>query len=485
MKPTPRPNILLITTDQQRHDTIHAAGNPHIRTPHLNWLLETGLHFQRCYSDAPICVAARATMITGQQYRHLRPIHCGDWGEPTAPDPTRTVPGLLTQAGYQTKAIGKLHYHPARCAYGFEHTEILADYYRAMSRHPHRGVPMDHGLGQNEMEPGIATVPESQSLTRWLVDRSIDFLETRDTTRPFFLNLGFSKPHPPWDPCESYWQMYAHADVPAPVYGDWSRDAAKIPPGFMMPTWVLNGCDQFSAELLREARRAYYACITQIDYNLGYLFGRLRELNLLESTFILFTADHGEMLGDHHMGAKSIFLEGSAHIPLLVRPPTGWDVGVAPATRCDSLVCLADLLPTCLGMAGVTPPADLPLDGSDLLAVARGETKRDRLIGAYRENVMLLENDWKYTFTSLGGGELLFNLAIDPSEQHNLVGVGAAADTHRRLRTALAAELGRSQYPCVSNADLVALQPAPTRREHRAKAWPGFHTRHETNDVLH
>lgn len=179
---------------------------------------------------------------------------------------------------------------------------------------------MDHGVGQNEMEPALSTVDESHSLTRWTVERAVDFLETRDETRPFFLHVGFAKPHPPLDPCRSYWQMYRDAEVPEPRYGDWSKQPAKIPAGFMGPTSSLNGCDRFSPALLRDVRRAYYACLTQIDYNLGCVFARMRELGLLDNTLIIFSSDHGEMLGDHHMGAKTVFLEGSAHVPLLVRP---------------------------------------------------------------------------------------------------------------------------------------------------------------------
>ncbi len=285
-----RPNLILITTDQQRFDTIARAGNPSILTPHLNWIADTGVLCRRAYTDAPICCAARATMITGLHHRNMGPY--ANWGQPTAKDPAQTLPGILTRHGYQTRSVGKVHYNPARCNYGFEHMEILEDYYRFVRQFPERGIPMDHGVGQNEMEPVISTVDESWSLTRWTVNRAIDFLETRDTTRPFFLNVGFSKPHPPYDPCLNYWQLYQNIDLPKPVLGDWSQDVSHIPTGFLNPTWLLNGVDRLGEQVIQQIRRAYYACITQIDYNLGYLFSRLRELNLLDKTLLVFSADH-------------------------------------------------------------------------------------------------------------------------------------------------------------------------------------------------
>ena len=469
-----RPNLLLITTDQQRADALGAAGNSCIRTPHLDWLCDTGLRFRRAYSESPVCVPARATMLTGHHYLNMPAGH-GWFGQPTCPPGTPTLPGLLTAAGYQTRSIGKLHHHPPRAHHGYEHIEILEDYYRAMARHPSRPSPLGHGLGQNEMQPTISPVDEALSLTRWTVDRAVDFLETRDPTRPFFLHVGFSKPHPPLDPCLPYWLLYQNAAVPSPVYGDWSADPAQIPPAFMEPTWLLNGADRFTPELITEIRRAYYALVTQIDYNLGLLFSRLRELGRLKDTLIVFTSDHGEMLGDHHMGAKTTFLEASARVPLIVRPPDG---GEHPrGTTSDRLACLADLLPTFLAAAGLPTPA---CDGLDLLAQARGEAHaRPRILGHCGEFYAVIEERYKY-LAHVRGGELLFDLAEDPLEQRELIRGGAHEPIRARMADLLRAELASRGLPLPGT-----LSP-PSRAEVRARAWPGFHhPDHTSDDVLH
>ncbi len=482
------PNILIITTDQQRFDTIQAAGNPHIRTPHLNWLLETGIHFTRCYSDSPVCVPARATLLTGKHYVNMEKGY-GFFGELTTPRPDATLPAIMTRHGYQTKSIGKLHYLPERCNYGWEDTEILEDYYRTMAKNPQLGIPMDHGLGQNEMQPAISTVSESNSLTHWMVDQSIDFLETRDSTRPFLLHLGFSKPHPPFDPCLNYWTMYANAPVPDPIYGDWSKNPEKIPVDLMEPTHWLNGVDQFSPELIQDCRRAYYALITQIDYNLGLLFARLREMKLLDSTLILFTSDHGEMLGDHHMGAKTTFLEGSAHVPMIVRPPSAnFDSRYQnlAGTRSNALVCLADIMTTCLESSHCPPPKEITLDGIDLIQAAQGKTQRNRLFGRCASFHCVIEGNYKYIYNHKLGSELLFNLSKDPREEKNLIKVKAEQKIRNRLRNALIERLTQDEHPAVKNGRLQTTRTPWDRNQIRKEGWPGYHHRaHTPSDLLH
>ena len=150
-----KPNILLITTDQQRFDTLAALGNAHIYTPHLDWLCDEGIAFTRAYTDCPICMPARATLMTGRHGYSL-----GLTGNDTAVLPLAvnpTLPGLLTQAGYQTRAQGKMHFHPMRSNYGFEHMELPMDYYRECGRHPAEGLPKEHGVGENETTPVIST----------------------------------------------------------------------------------------------------------------------------------------------------------------------------------------------------------------------------------------------------------------------------------------------------------------------------------------
>lgn len=472
------PNLILITTDQQRFDTIRYGGASHMLTPHLDWLMETGIHYRRGYTESPVCVSSRASMLTGQHFHRMQ--GCGWWNQPTTHRPTETLPALLTQAGYQTHGYGKFHYHPPRCNYGWEHMEPLEIYYREMAERGRSARPMDHGLGQNEMEPAIGTVHENDSLTRWTIDRGIRFLETRDEGRPFCLYLGFSKPHPPFDPPLNYWSLYEDAKLPDPIYGDWSANAHDIPGGLMRPTWALNGCDNWTVNSIRRARRAYYALITQVDYQLGLLLARLRELGQLDNTHIMFTSDHGEMLGDHHMGGKCLPLEASAHVPYIIRPTN--DFASLRGTHSDQLACMADILPTFAHLAGIEVPEST--DGIALLDESAAE--RERLFFLVGDIAGVLEGNHKYIWSAEGGGELLFDLKDDPHEQRNLIGLARYAGTHAQLKQNLAQEMETSGHSFASNGQLNSTSKAPTREQARVDAWPGFHSIAGTReDLLH
>ncbi|MDP7399197.1 MAG: sulfatase-like hydrolase/transferase [Lentisphaeria bacterium] len=469
-----KPNIVLITTDQQRFDTIAALGNDTIFTPHLDWLTQQGVAFTRAYSDCPLCAPARQTIMTGQHASTHGMLD--NWG--VTPNGCPTLPGILTAAGYQTRAIGKMHFNPPRGHHGFEHMEITQDYFRYMARHfPHQR-PIDHGIGGNEMAPALDTVPVSQTHTHWVVDRAMNFLETRDNTRPFLLNIGFFDPHPPFDPHKDFWDLYDGIEMPEPVYGDWSQSLEDVPQGYMEPTYWLNSVHRFSRKQLAASCRAYYASITQIDYKLGLLFGRLAELGLMENTWIIFVSDHGEMMGDHHMGAKVVFFEGSAHIPLLIRPPadTAEQYLKLRGSQCAGLANLADIMPTCLSLAGAAPPGNVKLDGLNLLDMAEGKVSRPHLVGVGKFH-MVHDGRYKYNFAGAGGSELLFDLENDPLEQKNLAREPGEEDTLNRLRRILYTQLEQQGHPAARDGQLICVEEPRSEAEVRAHgAYPAFET---------
>jgi arylsulfatase A-like enzyme len=446
-----------------------------MRTPHLDWLCDQGIRFTRAYTDCPVCVPSRYSIMTGR-HAFRQQTDFNPWN-PSGFDRTRTLPTLLGAAGYQTRAVGKMHFVPERDHLGFQHMEILPDYYREAAR---RGLhPMDTGLGQNEMAPAISTVHENDSLTRWIAQRSVDFLDSRDTSRPFFMWTSFAKPHPPFDPPLNYWNLYRDAAVPEPLRGDWSRNATDVPVGARRSSWALNSVDRFPPEVIRDMRRAYYALITHVDYTLGHLFARLRETGVLDTTTIIFTADHGDMLGDHHLGAKSVLLEGSAHVPLIIRPAPAFNKENLAGTTCGALACLTDLLPTFLGAAGI--PAPTGIDGRDLLAGVRANTTRDLLISEYGELLAADDGRHRYHWFGEGGDELLFDLHADPTEQRDLIRAGTHRDVLAKLRAAVRDHLVATGNPLAVNG---AMAPRP-RRDLRRGEWAGFHSLFPANEVCH
>ncbi|MYJ77097.1 MAG: sulfatase-like hydrolase/transferase, partial [Caldilineaceae bacterium SB0670_bin_27] len=404
------------------------------------------------------------------------------------PDARNTLPTCMSNLGYQTAAIGKMHFTPQRARHGFQEMILPEDYYRHMARRGYDVQPMHHGLGQNELYPGMATVPEALTLTSWTAEQCVEYIrERRDPTLPFFLWCSFSKPHPPIDPPEPYYSMYRDCDIPTPVFGDWS-EGEDVPYAFRLMR-EKQSFDLVPPEVIREARAAYYGVITQIDYNMGRVFAALQDMGIFDDTLIIYTSDHGEYLGDHCAGGKGFFHEPSAHVPFALRMPQGWD-NRQHGTRNRSLVTLADILPTAVTAAGGAPPSDV--DGLDLVALARGEIEprthlESALGGPDRPgNYAITDGRWKYIWFPVGGSEQLFDLENDPQELHNISSAEVASPHLERLRTELIARHQARGSSAVEEGNWVTLPvPAETEADRRNTSWPGYHTEFYHIDVRH
>lgn len=417
-----RPNILFIMTDQQRGDWLRVAGDPLIQTPHLDQLADEGVRFSRAYSECPVCIPARYVLMTG-----LHPETIGLRANRNVPMPiTETLPYMLGRAGYQTQAVGKLHFTPQRACYGFDNTIVCEagrlrggdDYHRWLAGTPYAGQERMHGLGNNMVQARRSVVPESHHVTTWTVSQSLDYLDRRDPTRPFFLFTSFTKPHSPYDPPAPYDVLYHPDDVPNPP----AMDADALPPSLRgLPATY--GWDRLSPAEIRRIRAHYMGEITHIDAQVGRLLGGLARRGLLENTLVVFASDHGDMMGDRGLFFKTTFYEGSAHVPYIVSPPRTWgDRAVGRVV--DVPVGLADLLPTLLEAAGVEDVR--PRDGRSLLRFARGERPFDARIlhSVYGQDPnlvrhMLTDGTSKYTWHRWGGYEELYAIEEDPEERHN------------------------------------------------------------------
>lgn len=476
-----RDNILLITTDQQRFDTINAWGNQSIFTPHLNYMAAMGISYRNCYASCPICVPSRTTIMTGKQ-GYESGVTSNATHETFMQACTKdrsTLPAILTDAGYQTCAKGKMHFQPARAHYGFEQMRLPLDYMRRNDSLEGKIRPKAHGIGECEMEPAISTVDTKDSITTWIADETIDFLETRDTTRPFFLWTSFTKPHPPFDPCRDFWELYDGIPLPPPVTGDWSANLNDTPQGFLAGAYENTNMHLLGPEQKQAVRRAYYACITQVDYSLGRIFGALRENNLFENTWIIFTSDHGEMLGDHHMSQKNLFFEGSAHVPLIIMPPLGRNLSHNISVQ--TLTDLADIYPTILSMAGITPsPA---LSGINLL----DPIPLDRTFygNSLNRNFCIMEKNYKLVYSATGNHTLLFDIKKDPMEQHNLISNPDLSDIRKRLVQRLLSHTARYTPEALNDKGQFLTYDAPGFPGDMPGRWFGFHYKDYSVDTFH
>ena len=450
-----RPNILLITTDQQRGDGLSLAGHPVLETPHMDFLGQSGTFFRRGYSECPICVPARRTLMSGQSpaTHGVLTNHSQAW------DPAHTLAGDLRGAGYQTYMVGKLHLHPSRKRFGFDHL-VLANSPRGRDNDyvdwlagfgalaPVDRWSMAHGATPNGYIGRPFHLDESLTHTFWCASEAIAFLSKRDRTVPFFLNVSFYDPHPPQVPPAFCFERYDRMQLPPPVVGDWAPDVPGPTHGEDPEAVKGTALVHLDDRQIHRWRAAYYGAITYVDYQVGRLVQYMRESGLLDETFILFTSDHGEMLRDHHMIGKTRALEGSAHVPFLCRPPKGW--GYPSRQVVDAPVGLQDAMPTLLDAAGLPVPDSCT--GRSVLPLMRGESPsaaawRDVLHGEHSGRYpqhggmhYLTDGHSKYVWYSQTGDELLFDLDEDPQERHNLTASGAAgrlATWRRRLVEAL------------------------------------------------
>ncbi|HIT74832.1 MAG TPA: arylsulfatase [Candidatus Avipropionibacterium avicola] len=430
---TERANIILITTDQQRGDCLGVDGHPVVQTPNMDWLARSGVRFRRAYSECPSCVPGRRTLMTGQA-----PARQGMVGMTKAAwDPKHTLAGEFSRAGYQTEMIGKLAFSPYRKRYGFDHME-LAD-----STHEFRngGKPANDYLtwlaarGEFDgVEPGVAHgvspngwvgrpshLPEHLSHSYWLTNTALDFLDRRDPEAPFFLNLSYIDPHPPMTPPAFYYERYMAMDLPKPVVGDWAPRFDEPERGLDINQWRIRIDDA----PMKQARAGYYGLINHVDNQLGRLIGQLRKQQLLKDTLILFTSDHGEMLGDHNMWRKTFPYEASARIPFFIKPAEGMDL---PGEVVSSApVGLQDVMPTLLEAAGLPIPETCT--GRSVLPLAHGDSDgwREYIHGEHAGQYdyddgmhYLTDGHQKYVWYSQTGREHLFDLDTDPDELHDL-----------------------------------------------------------------
>lgn len=440
-----RPNILLLFTDMQRADTIHALGNPVIKTPNLDRLVEEGTSFTSCYTPSPVCVSARCCMHYGMYPQRTGLYRNGRMMD----DNGASFQELLGNAGYRTQAIGKCHFTPERAALrGFQtrltQEEIIPDVadddYRLFLEGNELDSMEPHGTrGEMYYIPQVSHLPASAHPTQWIGDRSLEFIQEASTEdEPWLLFSSFIHPHPPFAPPKPWHKLYRAPLMPLP----------KVPQDSeALHTWINKVQNRYKyrdqgidTNLIRLIKAYYYATISFVDYQVGRLLASLEENKQLENTLILFTSDHGEYLGDYDCFGKRSMHDAASRVPMLVRYPGRFDDG----DICTEPVSLVDVLPT-LTAAAEVDTGGLELDGLDLAATARGDTDR---LGVYsqfdcgdRGIYMVVEEDWKYFYSAADDAEFLFDRVTDPEETRNKAGLTFCQDAKAEIKESLLAFL--------------------------------------------
>ena len=454
-----RPNILLLFVDQMRFDAMGCAGNGVLRTPALDRLASEGMHFTHAVTPTPVCVAARQSLITG----HFSGVHGRYANNVVLPEPLLpTLPQLLGSAGYVTHAIGKMHFHPPRRHYGFQRMELMEEipsyreedeYLLYLKREGYGHIRQVHGV-RNLLyhQPQVSVIPEAHHGSTWVADRTVEFLRQQaryyapggGEGRPFFCWSSWIAPHLPWNAPEPFASLYPPEAVDPPYAWDQARET--LPPSLRQNKATAD-LEFASPDHLRRIKGLYYGNVSLIDKGIGRILETLDTLGLAEDTIVVFSSDHGEMMGDHGLMQKSKPYDAAARVPFLLRFPGR----VQPGRRSAERVSLTDVLPTFLDAAGVAYPAELGLPqppGASLLGRPGGGLAVPREAFVIAEGAgarrwwSILRGPWKYSYYAQGGWEELFHLGDDPREARNLLLDGKpVAPEARREGDALRAQI--------------------------------------------
>ena len=429
-----KPNILLICSDQHTPGVTGCYGNPHVHTPHLDTLAREGVTFDSAYCASPVCVASRLSMLTG---RH--PHRIGVWGlADTIPSTAPTWPVPLSISGWETIICGRMHLVYGDRNHGFER-RLCGDAYPTMRNHFAywtQDEPEVTHAGRVIHESGIGTARHDaeDAIAEGYALKFLHGVNPAKQSRPFAMCTGFYRPHTPFLAPPDLAALYADLDVePDGVLEELPPFYRSLSRHFGLDT------DPPSPDDCRRAIRMYYAMVTGMDRRVGLICNALKQQRLWNNTIVIYTSDHGEMLGRHGLWFKGALYEESARVPLIIRFPGSTSAG-AHIREPVSL----DLFPTLCEIAGVKP-YDF-LDGVSLMPALKGEPlPADRPIfteysdyGIHTPTRMVRKGQYKLIYAD-GYDPLLFDLDNDPSEKNNLAGLSSWKKVVETLLTELLA----------------------------------------------
>ncbi len=488
-----RPNILLITSDQQHWNTLGVT-NPEVRTPHLDRLAAQGTRFTRAYCPNPTCTPTRASIITGQY-----PSQHGAWTLGTKlPEDAHTVGEDFHAAGYRTALVGKAHFQPLRGTeeypslesypimqdlefwrgfhgpfYGFRHVELARNHVDEAHAGQHYALWMEEQgclnwrdyfqppTGNNPSQRWKWLIPEEFHYDRWIAERTNALMtDYAERNEPFFLWASFFDPHPPYLAPEPWDTMYEPAYITVPRGKSGEHDGN--PPHFQLTQqahpdfgpwretgYGLHGFHSHlhDRETLAKDIAVYYGMVSLMDKYIGRILDRVEALGLAENTLVVFTTDHGHFYGQHGLTAKGAFhYEDMIRVPVIARYP-----GHIPAgATSEAMQTLVDLPTTFLSFAGLPIPRSMIGADQRLVWTGEQEAARDHIVVENRHEPTTIHVktyvDARYKLTVYYNqpyGEL-FDLRDDPEEYHNRWNDPAYADLKADLvMKLLFAEMGK------------------------------------------
>ena len=451
-----KPNIVFIMADQMSAKALPDYGHKVVKTPALSRLATEGVLFENCYCNSPLCGPSRLSMMSG-----LLPHKVGAYDNaPEFPASIPTFAHYLRLSGYLTCLSGKMHFAGPDQLHGYEE-RLTTDIY-----------PSDFGWTPNWAEPEakvrfqdmqnvMEAGPCARSLqidydddveyqaVRWLFDQA-----RKPELQPFMLTVSFTSPHDPYVAQPEFWDLYQTQDIDLPEVGPiaWNEldaHSARIFEHYSIGDAVVTD------DVIRRTRHGYYASINYIDAKVARLMTTLEDAGLADNTIVIFASDHGDMMGERGLYYKKSFFEWSSRVPLIFRAPR-----LYTPKRVTTPVSLLDILPTMHELGGGDPTQILASDGISLTGALAGEAMPRRSIAAeflaegIIEPTFMLRDERYKLFYAETDPPLLFDMADDPCELHNLAGEPALQNKLQEL-LAIAAGLWDSNR---IKADIIADQ---------------------------
>jgi len=431
------PNILLVMVDEQPVFFLGAYGHPFVRSPNVDALARRSAVFDSAYCCSPICAPCRAAMMTS---RHVHTIEVWDNASPLRSD-WPTFAHDFAAAGYQTILCGKMHFVGPDQLHGFTERWV-PDIYPATfdwTRSNRNGVAVNDG-GQNidsVLKAGAGLSPDMRydERVRDEAVRGLQRLLADKRQQPFLLVVSFTGPHPPYKAPQEYWNLYRNEQIDLP---DVPEDFRTREHAFARSVRTSGRFeDLVPDDGCRTARHAILARTTLVDEHIGHVLHALEETRASRDTIVAYTADHGDMMGEHGLWFKNTAYEWSSRVPLLVSGP---DI---PPRRLHETVSLLDLGPTLIELAGIDS-LPYPRDGrslASLLRARRAEGTGQAIIENYGEGVergirTIVRGRHKLSIADRAEPELL-DLETDPHEWHNV----ADDSQYRHIRAELESAL--------------------------------------------
>ena len=438
-----QPNILLVMADQLGACWTGPYGQAAAQTPHMDRLAAEGVVFERMYCNSPICVASRASMLSGRLISTIRAYDNGSEFPASQP----TFCHYVRLAGYRTVLAGKMHFIGPDQLHGFAERLTTDVYPAALDWTPDWRKEPVHNPGTSVREvrdSGVAArtmqIDFDDAVHGQAVPQVYDFARARQAGdhRPWFLCVSYTQPHDPFVTTRRYWDRFAGVGIPGP------RSVTGDSPAYDRWLNIHHELDLYplSEVQIGAARRAYFGMVSDIDDRLGDLLEHLALAGLADDTVVVFTSDHGEMLGERGMWYKRTMYEPSSRVPFLVR----WPHHIRPGSRVRCVASLVDLFATLCDIAGALHPdgGAPPTDGASLLPLLNGQDGdwKDSAVSEYLgEGVcapvrMLALREHKLVAV-LGQPDQLYDLEADPGETRNLTHDDEQVGTLQAMRNAL------------------------------------------------